>query len=359
MERRTSDRIADEAGYWDARLRSPGCTDGDRLRFDEWRRKSLTHQESFDRLQLILATLRQNSARADIRALRDAALGAGKSSRKKIIAGAVALGGLAVITTLWTVLPGRAGLRDLAGGAPILMGSPGAVYETGTGQRSISTLQDGSSVELNAQTRIKVVFSNHRRDVDLIYGQALFHVVHDPHRPFIVRAADRDITAVGTQFDVRLDASSVRVTLIEGKVKVSREPSPAATEQAPPPASDAHSSYLSPGQQFIARVGASASTSNIGAAPDILIRDVDVSKVTDWRNGRIFLDDLPLTEAVAEMNRHSPVQISVPDPQLARFHINGMFRAGEQEAFVTALQEYFPIDVRHDGDTQIVLCLRR
>ena len=297
-----------------------------------------------------------------------------------MVAVAVALAAVGAVATLWTTGSERTHLRELAGiagGAPVFGLSRPTVYETGTGQRSISTLQDGSSVELNAQTRISVLFSKNARNVELVYGQALFHVAHDPHRAFIVRAADREITAVGTQFDVRLDASSVRVTLLEGKVKVSREPafaSPSgeATQAQASVQAVARISYLSPGQQLVARVSGEMSTINTGAAAglapapsastlptDTLIRDVDVSKVTGWRNGRIFLEDLPLPAAVAEMNRHSPVQISAQNAELARFHVNGMFRAGEQEAFVTALEEYFPIEARRLGDTQIVLSLRR
>jgi transmembrane sensor len=89
------------------------------------------------------------------------------------------------------------------------------------------------------------------------------------------------------------------------------------------------------------------------------VRSVDIAKVTGWRVGRMFLEDLTLTDAVAEMNRHSPVQIIVGDPQIAGLRVNGMFRADEQEAFVTALEQYFPINARHNGDTEIILTLRR
>ena len=42
-----SDQIADEAGYWDARLRSPHCTDSDRARFTEWRNANPRHRQAF------------------------------------------------------------------------------------------------------------------------------------------------------------------------------------------------------------------------------------------------------------------------------------------------------------------------
>jgi transmembrane sensor len=352
MECRISDQTAEEAGYWDARLRSPDCSDADRARFAEWRDARSEHREAFERLQTVLAGLRSNIARADVRALRDAALRAEKSGvpRKRLVFAAASVAAIVGATALWTALPEHfreAPSSESVAMAESLVGSErAAIYETGIGQRSVSTLQDGSSVELNAQTRVKVVLSKHSRNVERVYGQALFHVAHDARRPFIVRAADREITAVGTQFDVRLDGTSVRVTLIEGKVKVSGEPS-----QSP--------AYLVPGQQLIARLPGTNSSATGAVEGNALVRAIDVAKVTGWRDGRIFLEDLTLTDAVAEMNRHSPVQISVADPQIADLRVNGMFRAGEQEAFVTALEQYFPIAARDQGDTEIILTRRR
>jgi transmembrane sensor len=348
------DPIADEAGYWDARLRSPNCTDSDRARFAEWREADPRHRAAFERLQILCMALRQNRSRADVRALRDAALSAQEQpSRRPVASIAAMLAIVAVGVTLWVEFSGGVRGESVARLAEV------GVYETATGQRSTSTLQDGSVVDLNARTRIKVSFTDQARTVELIYGQAMFHIAHNPQRPFTVRAGDRQITAIGTQFDVRLDAQSVSVTLIEGKVQVLEE-SPGtsgARRSGTPHSGDSPGSgmplYLTPGQQYVARL------SDVDAPTDGSVRTVDVSKVTGWHEGHVFLDDLSLTDAVAEMNRHSPVQITVSDPRLARLRVNGMFRAGEQEAFVRALEQYFPIVARHQGDTEIILTPRR
>jgi transmembrane sensor len=341
-----SDRTADEAGYWDSRLRSPECTDTDRANFAIWRDAHPRNREAFERLQAIFAGLRHHMARADVRSLRDAALRAQGpfAPRRRVFAAVAAVASLVVVAGLWALLP------DHFRRSPVSE-SQDTLYATGTGQRSIRALQDGSSVELNAETRIKVAFTEGTRNVELIYGQALFHVAHDAKRPFIVRAADREITAVGTQFDVRLDSNSVRVTLIEGKVKVSREPSVSGSK--------ALTQSLAPGQQLIASLPGTHVQTDSTPAGDALVRAIDVTKVTGWRDGRIFLEDLTLIDAVAEMNRHSPVQISVADPKIARLRVNGMFRAGEQEAFVTALEQYFPITAQDRGDSEIILTFRR
>jgi len=385
MDRRTLNQIAEEAGFWDARLRAPDCTDTDRARFATWRDQNPGHCAEFERLQLIAATARQQVTRADMRALRDAALRAGGSWRRNaLLATAAALTVLALGARIWIEHPElspAASIRHLM--AFVQRAGPGEEgerYVTQVGQRSTVTLRDGSTVELNAKTLIKVAFTPTQRSIELVGGQALFHVAKNAQRPFVVHAGDREILAIGTAFDVRRDASSVRVTLVEGRVAVSREPpsDPAASsgthqilaaelsskssarsatamrrEAAPLPAGGPDSAagqevFLEPGQQLFAQE----------VSGDSVVQSVDVQKVIGWRDGLVDLEDSTLADAVAEMNRHSPVQIRLRSPQLAALHVNGVFRAGEQEAFVTALASYFPIAVQRRTDAEIVLTAR-
>ena len=76
-------------------------------------------------------------------------------------------------------------------------------YSTGIGEQRTIQLVDGSTVELNARSRVKVRLTEHRRDVALIEGQALFRVAKDKQRPFVVRAGDAPVRAVGTEFEDR------------------------------------------------------------------------------------------------------------------------------------------------------------
>ena len=330
--------VADEAGAWDARLRAPDCTDEDRARFAAWRDADPLHRQTFERLQVFVATLRHEGCRADIRALRDESLRVSERHRRRIglTAAAATFAALTVGVMVWQG-PSPQWLRESIA-AMVTRLSGAEIYSTDTGQRSTFTLDDGSSIELNARSRIEVRFSDARRDVTLIEGQALFNVTRDARRPFVVHAGGREVLALGTRFDVRLDSTSLQVTLLEGKVRV--EPDTAARI----PGDELE---LTPGQQFRARLTQSATTN--------VVREIDVSKVTGWREGRIYFDDLSLEEAVREMNRHSTVHIRIESPELAGLRINGMFKAGEQDLFVSALQEYFEIDAQRRGAREIVL----
>jgi transmembrane sensor len=361
-ERTISATIAAEAGAWDARLRAPDCTDEDRAQFTAWRDADPTHREAFEHLQAILSTLRHERGRADARALRDEALrGAGQRRRRVwLTAAAASVFAVALGVIVWTK-PGKDWLSEPL--AALISRFSGAnVYATHTGQRSIFVLEDGSSIELNARSKVEVRLSDARRAVKLVAGQALFTVAKDPGRPFVVHAGDRQVLALGTRFDVRLDSRSVQVTLLEGKVRVEQD----ARTAGAPISRLAREIELTPGMQLVARLNTGpqviASTRVAASSAAVhsvdVVRDIDVAKVTGWREGRIYFDDLSLEEAVAEMNRHSNVQIRVGSPALAGLRVNGMFKAGEQETFVLALEEYFPITAQRGPEREIILLSR-
>jgi len=109
MDRHISDQTAEEAGLWDARLRAPDCTDDDRARFAQWRDADSSHFAAFERLQTIVASLRSEMSRADVRALRDAALRAGPRHQWRLsLLVAASLATLTLVTAVWTELAAAA-----------------------------------------------------------------------------------------------------------------------------------------------------------------------------------------------------------------------------------------------------------
>ena len=339
---------AEEAGKWDARLRAPECTDADRERFAAWRDADPANREAFERLQSVVALLREQRGRADARALRDEALRVARRRSRRVwpMAAAASVAVCALGIGLWNSGAGE----SLRGQVVELMASlqGQATYATGIGQRSSFVLPDGSSVELNSRSRIEVRFSNSQRHVQLLEGQALFSVAKHRNVPFAVVAGSKRIVALGTQFDVRLDDRSLQVTLIEGKVRVgAAEPDSSAT--------GVEEFELTPGKQLVAGVSGDARGGS-GGSPRV--RQIDVSRVMGWREGRIFLDDMQLESAVAEMNKYSALQIRVADTRLVGIRVNGMFKAGAQESFVAALEQYFPVASQRRGVQEIVLVSR-
>lgn len=316
-----------QAAYWDARLRSPLCTEADRADFAAWREADAAGAAAFERLQAGIGALHMAfESSAELRAMRDRALEQRPAAPRWRIAAGVAAAVLAIgAGALWLPAP----TMPAGGGLQVASGA-GSFYQTGVGERSTVTLTDGSKVTLNTRSRVEVSYAEGRRDVKLIAGQALFEVAKDKTRPFVVTAGPRQVTALGTEFDVRLDGQKVQVTLIEGKVAVAPT-RPTVLQKIVAP-----ERRLVAGQQLVANLDA------IGSE----VRKADVEATASWRQGKVVFADTPLTEAVAEMNRYSATPIMVGDPSLARYTVNGMFLTGQPQSFVGAVTAYFPIEAR-------------
>lgn len=214
-----------------------------------------------------------------------------------------------------------------------------ADYVTGEGQKSIVDLPDGTRVTLDAGSAVDVAFMDGRRDVRLLSGHAFFDVAHDRAHPFAVQAAGRVVTALGTQFDVRLTPGALRVVLAEGSVSVSSAPGGAA---APP-------IRLMPGEAFSAQAGVAGTVSR-----------ADLDETLAWKQGVVEFRDQPLSEAVGQLNRYTRAQIVIKDPKVAALRITGVFRTGDIKRFGRSVSEVLPVRmIARDADTYELVSARR
>jgi transmembrane sensor len=208
---------------------------------------------------------------------------------------------------------------------------------TKVGETRAISLEDGSRVVLDTSSRVRVSFTTSAREVELLDGQAHFEVAKDAQRPFSVRTKSAEVVAVGTTFDVAALLARTTVTLIEGRVNVLPVAQGAPT-QSPVEA-------LEPGQQ-------------LGITSDGQLLDrktVKIETITAWQRGTIVLDDMPLPEALAAMNRYSSTQLVILGPQLQSRRISGVFRTGDVETEAVALQGYFGLKETSRSAHEIVL----
>lgn len=96
-----------------------------------------------------------------------------------------------------------------------------SLYSTRQGERASHELADATRMDLGAQTRLEVAYSDAARDIRILDGRALFDVTSDPSRRFTVEANGVRATALGTIFSVdRLAADVVEIRVSEGVVRV-------------------------------------------------------------------------------------------------------------------------------------------
>jgi len=210
-------------------------------------------------------------------------------------------------------------------------------YETGLGEGRMVQLPDKSRVWMNSATRLRVAFDSQQRRVELIRGEALFEVAKHASRPFVVAAGGHSVTALGTSFVVRYESSRTAVTLVEGKVAIS--PASAPGENV----SRVEETVLTAGQRLT-------------LVPDGVpkIDEPSVESVLAWRRGEVVLNDTPLAEAVAEMNRYDRTTIVIDGSAVATLNVSGLFHTGDNEGFARSVARMYHLDL-HEQDGRIYL----
>jgi transmembrane sensor len=222
-------------------------------------------------------------------------------------------------------------------------------YSTDIGEQRFITLADGSTVELNSRSKLRIDFSARERTVTLMQGQALFHVSKDARRPFIVSSDTARVRAVGTQFDVYRQTSGTTVTVLEGRVSVgSFEESesrsgggsndPLRSDSAPKAPQNAAEPVvlLNAGEQVVVTANAA-----LPAKP----KAIDLATATAWTQHKLIFDETPLTEAAKEFNRYNTKRVVIDDPSLGPFHVRGTFSATNPERLAEFLRERFSVTV--------------
>lgn len=147
-------------------------------------------------------------------------------------------------------------------------------------------LPDGSKVQLNAASSIRfpTSFSGKTRVVE-INGEAYFEIAQNSKKPFIVKKGKMEIEVLGTSFNVNAydDESSIKVTLLEGKVKVAN--------------GLGQSAMLNPGEQAQVTKGISVE------------KDVSTREVVAWKNGKFQFNITDIHEIMKQISRWYDVEV--------------------------------------------------
>lgn len=294
-------------------------------RLDAWLDQDPTHREAWLNAQDVLASFdfADEHRPLDLPRRRAKALRGPRSVTPwlAVAACAVAAIGLAVTLAPWKAE----------------QAAPAAVqtidFETADQQR-LFPMPDGSKATLAPGSALDLAYTAGERRARLVRGQVYFDVAHDAARPFVVEAEGRLVTALGTRFDVRSDSEGLRVTLLEGRVRVDV-----------PGASPAQAAVvLRPGQELLVTPG----------KPEV-VRQADTTSAETWREARLVFDDKPLSEVVAQLNRYAVLQLVIDDPRVAALRITGQFRAGDNARFARGLAKLYPVRAVPDGPGRLKL----
>lgn len=326
----------DAAIAWRVRRQARELTEAEQAAFCAWLDGAPEHQAAYAEIDALWSTAGELGQHPFYSGIRERAIAAADrlQTTRRAIAACIA-----------AVLIGLGG-----GGAVYLLGMPKPLatqtFRTAVGQQATIVLPDGSEVTLNTDTVVRTQASDGRRLVYLDKGQAFFEVAKDRRHPFVVTAAGRTVTALGTAFDVRLDDGELKVVLVEGRVRVEPERVPrAATPARTPDNAPPMATEMSAGSQLVVINDA-----------DWRLTPTNVARKTSWLKGQLVFQDESLADIVEEMNRYSTRKIVLVDGKLSEHRLSGAFTTGDVHEFARMLRAGGIASVTENagGDIEIV-----
>lgn len=340
MRRISSNRsksVSEQAAEWYAELDEPSHNDDTRRRFFAWLKQSPQHIHEFLEIaELERAIARQSSSVAELVAEVKAATarsaipfvgerapdvspgappGEAAPRRRRLLAWAAAAGLAAVVALLVTGAPDP--------------DAPTVAHRTELGEQRSIVLGDGSIMTLNTLSEALVLFDDSARRVTLAAGEAMFEVVPDTERPFIVESGHLSVRVMGTKFSVYRKGESTRVAVVEGVVTATA------------------------GRASADRVELRGGQGAVFDGTGVLHRDAafDLERAVAWTERRLIFENARLADVVDEFNRYNRMQLHIDDSALAETQITTVVNAHDVSALVAFLKLQPDVRIEYGADT--------
>ena len=197
-----------------------------------------------------------------------------------------------------------------------------ADYRTATGeQRRYALDSQQLTLALNTQTSLNVATRDGRPEIELVAGEAAIQARRD--QPCLVKAgAARLLLADGDIEIRRLRGQQVQLRCNAGQLDV-RHPQRAR---------------LAAGMQIAYDDDALDAPAPLPARP------------SDWRAGVVSFHDLPLEQAIDEINRYRPGRVVLMNGDLARRRLSARYEVQDLDQAIAQIQQLYGAQVRRVGD---------
>jgi len=216
--------------------------------------------------------------------------------------------------------------------------APALTVATRVSETRVVALNDGSKITVGGKSSIEAFTDPKARRVKLEQGQAFFEVAHDPAHPFVVVAGDAEITVRGTKFDVKRVGDDVQVNVLEGRVEVRRRGVLTFLSAGSPDAvlTAGQASELAPASDAFAKAAPAATSAG------------------EWRTGRLYYADAPLSDIIADARRYSKARIELADG-VAGLSLTVSYRAGDIEGLSDSIEAALPVRVEKRNDGLVIV----
>lgn len=300
----------EQAAEWYATLRADAVDADERQRWQDWLARDAGNRQAWARVEAISqhVAIASQTPQSSSTALHAASA---QRQRRKLVKTLA----LAALTTGlgWQL----ARTEDVQ----VALAGLGASHRVGVGERSDTTLADGTRLWLDSGTVLDQRFDAAQRLVVLHQGEILLQSGLDRRRPLVVRSRQGSMRALGTRFQVRQFDGSTRLGVSEGRVEVTPR--------------DAH------GPMLIVEAGQEVTFTRTGVSQAVALPAAREA----WTRGMLIADDLPLEDFLAELGRYRHGHLGC-DPALAGLRVVGAFPAHDTDQALAMLEAALPVRVR-------------
>lgn len=195
-------------------------------------------------------------------------------------------------------------------------------YTTNVGERKQVRLDDGTMLALNTNSAVTVSMSSTQRVITLHQGEMLITTGHliGFDSPLSIETPDGNIVPIGTRFNVRKFDRFTRISLFEGKLKITPK----------------HNEI-----QFY-----------MGASDEVDMYTMDIienktaNKSSDaWLSGYLEVNNLSLKALIEELARYQH-GLLVCHPDVQDIKISGAYSLDDIQASLDVLSQSFPIRIQ-------------
>jgi len=229
------------------------------------------------------------------------------------------------------------------------------------GSRSLITLSDGTTVWLNADTKLRYPtdYGINGRTVYL-EGEAYFKVSTNKRLPFRVNTSEVTITALGTAFNVKAynEENTIETTLEQGQVRIEGVKSVKGKDKVTPvtlqPKQNAvfrkHTNQIAVTGTEDTEMKISTESENKVIAGSIKVKDLsDTRPYTSWKDQRWIIKNEKLAELAPKLERRYDVKILFMDKGLEEQAFNGTLLEESLEQVLAAIRYSAPIRYEIDA----------
>ncbi|MBP6057477.1 MAG: FecR family protein [Nitrosomonas sp.] len=296
------DPLTEQAAAWFLRMQQSDCSDADQRAFEDWLAKDEAHCNEYQQYVRLWQSLDQLE--------RKPSRSANRKSR---------------LTVAWIIL------LIMVSGSMHWLAHYEELITTAIGERHRIVLNDGTTIDMNTDTVLRMELLGLTRRITIEQGEALFKMGDERFRPFIVHSGNGTLRDIGTEFNVVRRENKTTVAVLEGLVEVKLD-NPASAMK-----------MLQGGQQL------SYSQNEISN-----ISQIDTESVIAWRKSRLIFRDTPLNEVIHQINRYHLRPIRLGDSQLSELTVSGEFNSADRNGLIRALKVLFSLSSSELDDTTVL-----